>query len=99
MKKIYLITLLFLFSIVLSSCNGATSKPKNTWQGVYYPDGCLTCESDYVFSQIFDNFEDCKTWALNKKSSSEDKVTCNKNCKNPDEFGLQSEIKKTLIYL
>ncbi|MFC1810381.1 hypothetical protein ACFLZH_02680 [Patescibacteria group bacterium] len=90
MKKIYLIPLLFLITLMASGCISTSSSKGNTWQGTYYPDGCLTCESDYVFSPIFDNFEDCKSWALNKKSSSLDKVTCNKNCKNPDEYGIQT---------
>lgn len=90
MKKIYLIPLLFLSAIALSGCSDKNLLKKNTWQGTYYPGGCLTCESDYVYSPTFDNFEDCKTWTLNKKSSSEDKVTCNKNCKNPDEYGMQT---------
>jgi hypothetical protein len=63
---------------------------KATWQGMLYPNGCLTCEEDYVYSPIFDNFEDCKTWALNQKSNPGDKVTCSKNCKNPDEWGMQT---------
>ena len=82
--------LLLLFIIVLSGCNNKVSLKKSTWQGTYYPGGCLTCEKDYVYSPTFDNFEDCKTWALSKKGSSEDKVTCNKNCKNPDENGMQN---------
>ena len=91
MKKIaYTVPLLFLFIIVLSGCSNKLSLSKTTWQGTYYPNGCLTCEEDYVYSQTFDNFNDCKTWALNKKSNSSDKVTCDKNCKNPDEYGMQT---------
>lgn len=91
MKKIiYTILLLFLFVVTLSGCSNKVSLKKTTWQGVYYPNGCLTCEESYVYSPIFDNFDDCKTWALNKKSNSDDKVTCSKNCKNPDEYGMQT---------
>lgn len=75
---------------LLSGCSNKASLKKTTWQGTYYPEGCLTCEKDYVYSPIFDNFKDCKTWVLNKKSSSKDRVTCNKNCKNPDEYGMQN---------
>lgn len=90
MKKHYFLHLLaFTFIIViLSGCQSSIIN-KTTWQGTYYPGGCLTCEKDYVYSPTFDNFEDCKTWALNKKSDPDDKITCNKNCKNPDEYGMQ----------
>ena len=91
MKKIiYTIPLFFLFAIILSGCSNDVSFKKTIWQGVYYPNGCLSCEENYVYSPAFDNFDDCKTWAFNKKSNSDDKVTCSKNCKNPDEYGMQS---------
>ena len=87
MKKIHLL-LLFFSMLALSGCG--ISFKKDTWQGTYYPDGCLTCESEYVYSPTCESFEACKTWALNKKSDPEDKVTCNKNCKSPRESGIQT---------
>lgn len=58
-----------------------------TWQGIVYPHGCLTCDINTIYSPVFDNFDDCKTWALNKKSFADDKISCGKNCQNPEYGG------------
>ncbi|MFC1720732.1 hypothetical protein ACFL0K_00550 [Patescibacteria group bacterium] len=68
---------------------------KNVWQGFYYPDGCLSCEEDYIFSPKFkgydDGLADCVTWGNNirKQGNSLEKgdiFECGLNCKN--EIGL-----------
>ena len=40
---------------------------KDTWEGVYYPNGCLTCEDDYLFSPEFNDPISCMNWASEKK--------------------------------
>lgn len=89
-KTIYLAVLLFLSIVTLSGCTNKITLRKATWQGTYYPNGCLTCEKEYVYSPIYNNYNDCKTWALNKKSNPDDKMTCSKNCKTPDKYGMQT---------
>jgi len=83
MKKICILSLVFLLAVFLSACTTS----KTTWQGVYYPDGCLDCESEWVFSPTFYDFESCKEWAYNKKTSLDDKMSCAKNCQGPGGSG------------
>jgi len=80
MKKIF--ALLFIL-IIATGCNTA-----NTWQGIYYPNG-TSDENSWVYSPVFYDYEDCKTWVLDKKSDSSDLYSCGKNC-IIDEYGLQT---------
>lgn len=60
---------------------------KETWLGFYYPDGCLTCEDQYIYSPQFDNRAACLAWATNLKqqrNNPSDDFECGKNCKAPD---------------
>lgn len=40
---------------------------KNTYQGIYYLDGCLTCDN-YIVSPDLKSAEDCVKWAEGIKS-------------------------------
>src|SRR3989344_685071 len=54
------------------------------WQGFYYPDGCLSCEEDYIFSPTFEGLDQCRDWAedlKSRRSNSNDLYECGKNCK------------------
>ena len=56
---------------------------KETWQGVYYPNGCLVCEDEYIFSPIFKTKEECLDWVREKKmtrNNENDLYECGKNC-------------------
>ena len=78
MKNIFIIFALIVFTILLSGCI-----LKEKWQGVYYPDGCLVCEDDYIFSPVYDTKADCLDWAVSKKISrnnNNDLYECGKNC-------------------
>ena len=58
-----------------------------TWLGFYYPDGCLNCTDQYIFSPEFDNRASCFSWATNlrqKRNNPNDTFECGKNCKTPD---------------
>lgn len=58
---------------------------KETWQGFYYPNGCLTCTEDYIFSPIFDDKVACLAWANNlerERNNPSDDFECGKNCKS-----------------
>jgi len=60
---------------------------KETWQGFYYPDGCLTCTDKYIYSSQFNDRASCLAWATNLKqqrNNPSDDFECGKNCKVPD---------------
>ncbi len=80
MKKILLITLPIL---LLSGC----SFSRETWQGFYYPDGCLVCQENYIYSPTFNDRASCLAWASDLKAernNPSDTYECGKNCKAPD---------------
>lgn len=61
----------------------------DTYQGVYYPDGCLVCKDNYIFSPIFNDGLSCINWgqgkALERRNAGlnveADLAECGKNCK------------------
>lgn len=76
-----LIVILLLSSIYML----ATKEEKEeTWQGVYYPNGCLVCEEDYIFSPLLSTQSLCLRWAEKLKANRNnvnDSFECGKNCK------------------
>lgn len=92
MKKIVIVSILFLSGVLLTGCSF-----RDTWQGFYYPDGCLACSDKYIFSPIFNDKESCLNWAEDlkeKKGKPDDLYECGKNCKppkTPDGFYLCKE--------
>ncbi len=68
---------IILLSLFILGCIGTN---KQSWQGTYYPDGCLDCESKYIYSPTFNNYNECKEWADSKLKSKFDKVSCGSNC-------------------
>lgn len=63
---------------------------KEKWNGVYYPNGCLVCENEYIFSPTYNTKEDCLNWATTiraQRNNPDDLFECGKNCKWKD--GLQ----------
>lgn len=89
MKKIFPISIL-LFSLVLLGV-GCGQK----WEGFYYPNGCLSCEEDYIYSPIFSSLDDCRDWADSIRQSRGDNPTdqyeCGLNCKKKDGFNVCKE--------
>lgn len=74
---------------------------KETWQGFYYPDGCLICEDQYIYSPRFDDRASCLAWATNLKSqrnNPSDTFECGKNCKAPDHPGGLYVCEETVDY-
>jgi len=62
---------------------------RETWQGVYYPNGCLACDEDYIFSPVFKTKEECLNWAnriKTRRNNESDLYECGKNCKWKDEL-------------
>lgn len=60
---------------------------KDTWLGFYYPDGCLTCQENYIFSPTFKDRASCLSWATNlrqQRNNPNDLFECGKNCEAPD---------------
>ncbi len=82
MKKTFVLLIIILFFLI--GC------AKTTWQGVYYPNGCLLCEDDYIFSRVYSTSEECLNWAkvkFNSRNNPNDLYECGKNCKT-DDYGL-----------
>jgi len=66
---------------------------KDTYRGLYYPDGCLVCDN-YIVSPDLNSAEDCVKWAEGIKSQSgnpKDLWECGKNCKWKDGFSVCKE--------
>ena len=79
MKKVFILFILIIFAIFLYNY-----LVKERWQGVYYPDGCLICEDDYIFSPVYNTKNGCLDWAMQKKAlrnNDNDLYECGKNCK------------------
>lgn len=79
MKKI----LFILAGVVILSF--AIFNGKDVWMGFYYPDGCLSCSENYIYSPKFDKKDECFDWGENLKDSRnnpEDLFECGLNCKD-----------------
>lgn len=67
---------------------------KDNYNGFFYPDGCLTCEDNYIFSPTFNSAEECIDWAEGLKTdrnNPDDMWECGKNCKWKDGFNVCEE--------
>lgn len=74
---------------------------KETWQGFYYPNGCLTCTDQYIYSPQYNDRASCLSWATSLKqqrNNSNDEFECGKNCKTPDEPGGLYVCEETVDY-
>ena len=63
---------------------------KDTYRGLYYPDGCLVCDN-YIVSPDLKSAEDCVKWAEGIKGQSgnpKDLWECGKNCEWKDGFSM-----------
>ncbi len=71
---------------------------KENWQGFYYPNGCLSCEENWILSPILDDYESCRDWALtitNERNNENDLWECGKNCKmNNDGITICKETRQ-----
>jgi len=66
---------------------------RDTWQGFYYPDGCLVCDN-YIVSPKLKSAGDCVRWAEGMKSNSnnpKDTWECGKNCRWEEGFSICKE--------
>jgi len=60
---------------------------KERWLGFYYPDGCLGCSENYIYSPKFETREQCFDWAdalKIERDNPNDLFECGKNCKEQD---------------
>jgi len=76
--KIITISLIILSGFLLSGCI------LTKWQGFYYPNGCLSCDSQYIYSPIFNDLDTCMAWGEDLKEergNPNDTFECGKNCK------------------
>ncbi len=96
MKKILAIAVVIILIIVAYNYF-----KKDTWLGFYYPNGCLTCQEDYIYSQTFNDRASCLSWATNLKQERDnpnDTFECGKNCKAPDTKNGLYVCKETFDY-
>lgn len=64
---------------------------EDVWKGFYYPDGCLSCSENYIFSTEFETKEQCFDWADSLKMSRgnpNDLFECGLNCEEKDGFNV-----------
>ena len=84
-------TLFVLAGLLLIGAGCTTDK----WQGFYYPDGCLSCEENYIYSPIFSSLDECRDWANSTRqkrgNNSSDEYECGLNCKIKDGFNVCKE--------
>lgn len=60
---------------------------QHKWLGFYYPDGCLVCEENYIFSPEFKTKDQCFDWADDlkmKRNNPKDLFECGRDCKLKD---------------
>ena len=83
--------------------NGAINETRGKWQAVYYPDGCLHCQENYIFSPFFSTANECINWVHNKattRNNSPDAAECSFDCeKTKADFGGIQVCKETLEVL
>lgn len=78
------------------------SETKGKWQGVYYPDGCLSCEDDYIYTPFFETVNECINWVHAKaetRRGSSDAAECSFDCKKDYDFGGLLVCKETVDVL
>ncbi len=63
-----------------------------SWIGVYYPNGCLVCEDDYIYSPRLDSFLECQDWAIETNiqrsqftNTDSDLAECGRGCRLEEE--------------
>ena len=67
---------------------------KDVWEGFYYPDGCLSCAENYIYSPKFETKEQCFDWADSIKLSRgnpSDLFECGLNCKKNNGLNICEE--------
>lgn len=92
MKRSFIIitvffTLAFGIWLLLSNDSSGT---KGKWQAIYYPDGCLSCEDNYIWSPFFNSVNECIEWVNTKaatRNNSDDAAECSFNCKKDYDLG------------
>lgn len=75
---------------------------KGKWQAAYYPNGCLDCEGDYIFSPFFDTVNECISWVHAKaetRRNNTDAAECSFDCKKNYNFGGIQVCKETVDVL
>lgn len=104
MKKSFATIAVFLavaLGVWLFSSNNS-SETKGKWQAVYYPDGCLSCEDNYIWSPFFDSVNGCIDWVHAKaetKNNSSDAAECSFDCKKDYDLGGIMVCKETVDVL
>jgi len=83
MRSIRVITIFGLCFIIFFWIGSILFTP-TTWAGTYYPNGCLACSNDYIFSPEYSTKEECLESALSLyrlRNNPNDEYECGKNCR------------------
>lgn len=96
------VILLFVSILLGSKILKSTSEIKGKWQAAYYPNGCLDCHDDYIFSPYFDTVNECIIWVHAKadtRKNRTDAAECSFDCKKNYDFGGIQVCKETVDVL
>ncbi|GEM_PF-3366048 len=83
--------LIVIFIVVLIVCFFIIKKNNLKWTMFYYPDGCLTCESEWVIADNLKSESECQRQIeFNDKIyfGKDNKSECGKNCKLDKKLNL-----------
>mgnify|MGYP000237534509 CR=1 FL=1 len=67
---------------------------KDIYKGWVYPNGCLSCSTDWISSPEFESRQSCLNWAsdiLRRRNNPADDFECAKNCEPRDGFNVCEE--------
>ncbi len=96
--KNFLIVAIIMMIIIIIAYN---IFKKDTWLGFYYPNGCLSCQEDYIYSPELYDKESCLAWARNLQQSRNnptDDFECGKNCEAPNTNDGTYHCEETVDY-
>ena len=68
-------TSVLFFPFLLVACT-----KKQSWQGTFCPEGCLTCDSKHIYSPVFKSYNECKSWAETKMKNGYDRASFGRGC-------------------
>jgi len=89
-KENWLGLVAILFLLILLVFSGSKNSGTNgKWQAIYYPDGCLNCEDNYIYSPFYDTVNECIQWVNDKaetRRGNTDAAECAFDCKKDSGF-------------
>jgi hypothetical protein len=104
MKKLFVFIAVFLAIALGASLflSKDLSETKGKWHAVYYPDGCLSCDDNYIWSPFFNSANECIGWVHAKaetRNNGNDVAECGFDCKKDYVLGGIMVCKETVDVL